>query len=91
MQIRRAPDYVGRLYGVTKQTVITWCESGLMPAVNVASPTAKRKRWRMSDDDIETFNVRRANRPVATPQPKSSRRTIARPVKDFFAKSAGAK
>jgi predicted site-specific integrase-resolvase len=90
MQRRHPPDYVGKLYGVTKQTVITWCESGIMPAVNVASPTAKRKRWRMSEEDIETFNERRQNKlPAADTSKSASRRTIQRPTKDYFAKTGG--
>ena len=92
MQKRHTPDYVGKIYGVTKQTVITWCESGLMPAVNVASPAAKRKRWRMSEEDMETFDDRRANKPSPTPESKSSsRKSARRPVKDYFATTGGAK
>ncbi len=87
-QRRHTPDQVARLYGVSKSTVITWCESGLMPAVNVASPTAERKRWRMAEEDMQTFDDRRANKPVAVKETKSSRRTIQRPTKDYFAKTS---
>jgi transposase len=89
MERRKTPDQVASRYGVSKGTVITWCESGVMPAVNVASPTAKRKRYRMSDEDMETFDARRANKPPAAKESKSSRRTIARPTKDYFAKTGG--
>lgn len=88
---RFAPDFVAKLFGVTKGTVIGWCEDGTMPAVNVARASAKRKRWRMSEEDIETFNCRRANKPALTPEANSSRRTIQRPTKDYFAKTGGAK
>ena len=91
MQRRYAPDQVGKMFGVTKQTVIKWCESAVMPAVNVASPSATRKRWRMSEDDIETFNNRRQNKLPETSGKKSSRRNIQRPVKDFFANVGGGK
>lgn len=90
VQRRFAPDWVARLYGVTKQTVIGWCEDGTMPAVNVARASAKRKRWRMSEDDIEEFNRRRANGLEAA-KASPSRRTITRPTKDFFAPAGGAK
>lgn len=60
-----------------------------MPAVNVARSTATRKRWRMSEEDIETFENRRKNKVPAAAQPKSSRRTIARPTKDYFATTGG--
>jgi len=91
MQRRHAPDPVGKMFGVTKQTVIKWCESGVMPAVNVASPSATRKRWRMSDEDIETFESRRQNKPPVIAAKSASRRTIAKPVKDYFATTGGGK
>jgi hypothetical protein len=89
MEKRYAPDFVGKLFGVTKQTVIAWCESGVMPAVNVASPSAKRKRWRMSEEDIAVFQARRANKPAPESQKQSGRRLITRPTKDFFAGKGG--
>lgn len=88
---RYSPDWVARLLGVSKSTVIGYCEDGTMPAVNVARSTATRKRWRMSEDDIETFEQRRKNRVPPAPASKASRRTIARPVKDYFATTGGAK
>jgi len=88
---RFAPDFVAKLFGVTKSTVIGWCEDGTMPAVNVARASATRKRWRMSEEDIETFNSRRQNKSAATPQAKSSRRIIQRPTKDYFATAGSAK
>lgn len=89
---RFSPDYVAKLLGVSKGTVIGYCEDGTMPAVNVARSTATRKRWRMSEEDIETFEARRANKVPTAPESKSSRRTIARPTKDYFAASqAGGK
>lgn len=87
---RYAPDWVAKLYGVTKGTVIGWCKDGTMPAVNVARASAKLARYRMSEEDLETFNNRRQNKPEQTPDPKS-RRTIQRPTKDYFAKTGGAK
>lgn len=91
MAKRYGPDWVAKLLGVSKGTVIGYCEDGSMPAVNVARSTATRKRWRMSEGDIETFEQRRGNKPAATPEAKSSRRTIQRPTKDYFAKTGGGK
>ena len=89
---RYTPDWVAKLLGVSKGTVIGYCEDGTMPAVNVARSTATRKRWRMSEEDIETFEARRKNRVPLVAESKSSRRTIARPTKDYFAASqAGGK
>ena len=88
MAKRYGPDWVAKLLGVSKGTVIGYCEDGSMPAVNVARSTATRKRWRMSEEDVETFEQRRGNKPPTTPEAKSSRRTIQRPTKDYFAKNA---
>jgi predicted site-specific integrase-resolvase len=90
---RYTPDHVAKLFGVTKGTVIGWCVDGTMPAVNVARASAKRKRWRMSEEDIATFEARRQNKvKTAAPELRSSRRTIQRPTKDYFATaSAGGK
>ena len=86
---RYGPDWVAKLLGVSKGTVIGWCKDGTMPAVNVARASAKRARYRMSEEDIETFEQRRGNKPVPTSETKSSRRTITRPVKDYFSKGGG--
>ena len=89
MERRYSPDHIAKVFGVTKGTVIGWCADGTMPAVNVARAAAKRARWRMSEEDVETFKARRANRPEKAPEAKASRRTIARPTKDYFANVSG--
>lgn len=61
MERKLAPSQVARRFGVSRTTVIEWCDSGLMPAVNVASSSASSRRWRMSEYDIEVFEERRQN------------------------------
>ena len=86
MKPRLSPDQVAKMFGVTKSTVIAWCDSAIMPAVNVASESATRKRWRMSEKDIATFEQRRQNKSKAVAAASQSvRRMIQRPVKDYFA------
>lgn len=65
MERRFTPERVARRFGVSRTTVIESCGAGVMPAVNVASPRAHRKRWRMSEEDIEAFEERRANTAVS--------------------------
>jgi len=65
MERKLKPDQVGGRFGVCRTTVIQWCESGDMPAINVASPTATYKRWRMSEQDVREFESLRENREVA--------------------------
>ncbi len=62
MERKYTPDHVGRRFGVSRTTVVEWCEAGVMPAINVASPSATNRRWRMSEDDIAAFESRRENR-----------------------------
>lgn len=86
MERRYSPEHIAKLFGVTKGTVIGWCVDGTMPAVNVARASSKRARWRISEEDVETFKSRRQNKQASTSTAlDSSRRTIARPTKDFFA------
>ena len=59
---RQSPHEVSQRYGVSAGTVIEWCRTGIISAVDVASPTATRQRWRMSDEDFEEFEARRAKR-----------------------------
>ncbi len=66
MQRKLSPQQVAQRFGVSRTTVIQWCESGHMPAVNVASASASRRRWRMSEDDIQEFESRRANKTKTT-------------------------
>lgn len=87
---RHAPDFVAKLFGVTKGTVIGWCQDGTMPAVNVARASARRKRWRMSDEGIAEFERRRQNKPEpAAADKRSGRRTIQRPIKDYLSDAGG--
>lgn len=64
MERKLTPDQVAPRFGVSRTTVIQWCEAGLMPAVNVASPFATNRRWRMGEGDIEEFMARRENAEV---------------------------
>jgi hypothetical protein len=91
MSRRYSPDYVAKLFGVTKGTVIGWCKDGTMPAVNVARVSSTRERWRMSEEDIATFEARRQNAQKATRGTTNvSGRLILRPTKDYFAKTTDA-
>ena len=56
------PNLVSQRFGVSKVTVIAWCDAGLLHAVNVARPGSTRKRWRMSEDDVDQFMEHRQNR-----------------------------
>ncbi len=82
---------VAKQRGVVTATIIGLIDDGELEAVNVARRGAKRRRFRISDPMLDAFDERRATKPAPTPEAKSSRRTITRPTKDYFAKSGGGK
>ena len=82
---------VAKQRGVVTATIIGLIDDGELEAVNVARRGAKRRRWRISEAMLSVFDERRANKPAATPEAKSSRRTIQRPTKDYFAAMGGGK
>jgi excisionase family DNA binding protein len=81
---RKSPESIAKLYGVARSTVNEWIRAGVMPAVNVASPKAKRRRWRISEEDIATFEQRRGNLPPVANVVRKNPRTIVRPSRDYL-------
>ena len=72
--------------GLATATVIGLIDDGLLEAVNVARKGSKRRRFKTNDAMLRDFDERRASKPAPTQaETKSSRRTIQRPVKDYFA------
>ena len=61
MEKRHSPETIAKVFGVARSTVIQWCAAGLLPAVDVAGPKAKRRRWRISESDVVEFQKRRGN------------------------------
>jgi hypothetical protein len=85
MEKRHSPEAIAKLFGVARSTVIQWCVAGLLPAVDVAGPKAKRRRWRISETDVQSFEKRRGNLQLGTAEVgRKGARTVARPVKDYL-------
>ena len=77
-----------KIKNVATATMIGHIEDGELEAVNVARKGSKRRRFRISEAMLAAFDEKRASKPAATPEAKSSRRTIQRPPKNYFAKNA---
>ena len=82
---------VAKIWGAVTATVIARIEDGSLEAVNIGKLDGERRRWRVSEKAMAAFEQARKNEPTPPPVSKSSRRTIAKPTKDYFAKTGGAK
>ena len=82
---------VAKLLGTVTATVISHIDDGTLGAINIARRGSKRRRFRISEKHIADFEAARENPKPPAKESKSSRRTIAKPVKDFFATTGGAK
>ena len=78
-----------KIKNVATATMIGHIEDGELEAVNVARKSSKRRRFRISEAMLAAFDEKRASKPTQTPEAKSSRRTIQRPTKDYFASKTG--
>ena len=73
---------VAERYGVGEQTVLGWVRSGQLRAINVGrSPAAKKPRWRITAEALETFQLVRTHSP---PQPARRRRKRQAEVAEFY-------
>jgi len=87
-----SPRQIAKQRNLSPATIAGLIEDGELEAVNVARRGSVRKCWRSSEAMLSAFDERRANKPATVvKETKSSRRTIAKPVKDFFATTGGAK
>ena len=82
---------VAEYYGLAVATITGHIEDGTLGAINVARKTSKRKRYKSSDQHLADFEAARENRKPAAKESKTSRRTIAKPAKDYFATNGGVK
>jgi len=83
---------VAKIWGSVTATVISHIDDGTLCAINIARRGSVRRRWRISEKHIAEFEQSRRNEPAKDVAAKSaSRRTIAKPTKDYFAPTGGAK
>ena len=73
---------VAERYGVGGHTVLGWIRSGQLRAINVGrSPGAKKPRWRVTQEALETFELIRTHSP---PPPRTRRRRQPAGVVEFY-------
>lgn len=66
-------------YRVAPDKVRLWIQAGLLAAVNVAAPNARRPQWRISDAAVERFEQQRQAPPPPPPRQQRKRRTTPPP------------
>lgn len=76
------PPQVAKRLRVSADKVLAWIRSGELRAVNVASPDAKRPRYRVTTEDLAYFENLRAVRDQV--RPSSRHRSHDPGVKQFF-------
>lgn len=74
------PPVVAERYGVDVKKIVGWIRRGELRAVNVATCTGGRPRYRISPADLAAFEVARS----AGPQPRVVRRKKDPSVIEFF-------
>lgn len=74
----KTPAEVAKLLQVSESTVSAWITAGLMPAVNLG--TERRKRYRISDEQLAEFMRRRTVNGEPKKQPRAKPR---RAVKQY--------
>lgn len=76
-----SPPQVAEILAVDCAKVRTWCASGELRAVNVATRSVGRPRWRISPEALADFEAARA----APPRQRAARKQRRDPaVIEFF-------
>ncbi len=76
-----SPPQLAEHFGVDAKKIIGWIRAGELRAVNIATTTCGRPRWKISPSDLAAFESARA----AGPQPRVTRRRRKDPsVIQFF-------
>ena len=83
---------VAKMLSAATATICGLCADGTLGAVNIARESSQRKRWRISEKHLAEFEAARTNEKPAEKESKSSgRKSVRRPVKDYFATTGGGK
>ena len=76
-----SPPEIARQRGVDVKKIIAWIHTGELRAVNFATTTSGRPRWKISPEALAAFEAARS----AGPQPRVTRRRRKDPlVHEYF-------
>ena len=72
------PPQAARLLGVKSDKILAWIHSGELVAANLATNhNGERPRWRISEDDLGRFLLRRRHTAVPAPEPRRRRKSTS--------------
>lgn len=67
------PPQLACQYGVSREKIIAWIESGELRAINLSTRPSDQPRWAIDLDDLAEFERRRQAVPP-TPKPQRQKR-----------------
>jgi len=76
-----SPRDLSERYGVGIEKVHGWISTHQLRAVNVATRTSQRPRYRIRQEDLDAFEAARSTTPA--PKPQRRRRKADQPVKEY--------
>ena len=59
-----SPPQLARAWGIDSHKILTWIASGELVAANLAAKPGGRPRYRISQEAIEAFEIRRSVQPA---------------------------
>ena len=73
MTVTYTPPQIAKRYAVNPDKVLAWIRSGELTAVNVATSSSGRPRWRITAAALAEIEGRRSSRPAAKPATRRRR------------------
>lgn len=76
------PPKLAKYYGVSTDKVVRWILAGELAAINLATTTTGRPRYKITQEAVEAFEARRA---ILSPPPRARRKQSLPPgfVRNF--------
>jgi excisionase family DNA binding protein len=65
---------IAELYGISQEKVLGWIHAGELRGVNVAARGGSRPRWRVSRENLETFEAARSSGSPPRRKPRQPRK-----------------
>jgi Helix-turn-helix domain len=78
------PPVIARRLGVKADVVLSWIHSQELRSFNAAAKRGRRPRWRVSEDDLQSFLSSRSASPCPRPTRRAARQRTDATVIEFY-------